>query len=151
MNSWLSSNGAPGPDYWQNRADYALHAQLDTVARALKTTETITCTNNSPGTYPVFVCNGNRIPLGKIPGQGALRPRSREKSSAHRSGAEFVRRDENIRADGDEPAVADLHLTMKFHQPLRLPTDIWAKDPRLSTTIVGSGPWNSDNFWCLPL
>ena len=27
-NEFRSASGAPGPKYWQNRADYTLHAQL---------------------------------------------------------------------------------------------------------------------------
>ncbi len=50
MNAYRSSNGAPGPAYWQNEADYELHAALDTTAKTLTTTETITYTNNSPDT-----------------------------------------------------------------------------------------------------
>ena len=42
-----SSNGAPGPSYWQNEADYELHATLDTAAKQLSTTEIITYTNNA--------------------------------------------------------------------------------------------------------
>jgi hypothetical protein len=48
VNVYRSSNGAPGPKYWQNRADYELHAKIDTVAKVLSATETITYTNNSP-------------------------------------------------------------------------------------------------------
>ncbi len=48
VNSYRSSNGAPGPAYWQNEADYELHATLDTAAKQLRATETITYTNNSP-------------------------------------------------------------------------------------------------------
>ena len=32
-NEFHSANGEPGPKYWQNRADYQLKAQLDTVAQ----------------------------------------------------------------------------------------------------------------------
>jgi hypothetical protein len=48
VNRYRSSNGAPGPDYWQNRADYALHAQLDTTHKVLSASEVITYTNHSP-------------------------------------------------------------------------------------------------------
>ncbi|HVW70875.1 MAG TPA: M1 family metallopeptidase [Steroidobacteraceae bacterium] len=48
VNRYRSSNGAPGPDYWQNRADYELHAQLDTARKELSATEVITYTNHSP-------------------------------------------------------------------------------------------------------
>jgi hypothetical protein len=52
VNVYRSSNGAPGPSYWQNEADYELHATLDTTAKQLHTDETITYTNNSPDTLP---------------------------------------------------------------------------------------------------
>ena len=47
-NQFRSANGAPGPEYWQNRADYTLQATIDTVENTLKGTETISYTNNSP-------------------------------------------------------------------------------------------------------
>ena len=47
-NEFRSANGAPGPAYWQNRADYVLHATLDTVKDILTGSETIYYTNNSP-------------------------------------------------------------------------------------------------------
>jgi hypothetical protein len=50
VNAYRSSNGAPGPQYWQNRADYELHAAIDTQNKVLSCTETITYTNNSPDT-----------------------------------------------------------------------------------------------------
>ena len=48
VNAYRSSNGAPGPSYWQNQADYEMHATLDTTAKVLKNDEVITYTNNSP-------------------------------------------------------------------------------------------------------
>ena len=36
VNAYRSSNGAPGPAYWQNEADYELHAALDTAAKQLQ-------------------------------------------------------------------------------------------------------------------
>src|SRR5580698_7769056 len=52
VNSYRSGNGAPGPNYWQNEADYELHTSLDTEAKQLTTTEVITYTNNSPDVLP---------------------------------------------------------------------------------------------------
>ena len=49
VNEYRSGNGAPGPAYWQNRADYTLHASLDPVKKELRGDEVITYTNNSPG------------------------------------------------------------------------------------------------------
>src|SRR5882672_9587245 len=48
VNAYRSGNGTPGPSYWQNEADYELHAALDTNAKTLQNDETITYTNNSP-------------------------------------------------------------------------------------------------------
>jgi hypothetical protein len=48
VNSYRSGNGAPGPDYWQNRADYEIHANLDPEKKILSASETIVYTNNSP-------------------------------------------------------------------------------------------------------
>ena len=43
-------NGAPAANYWQNRADYTLHATLDTIKNELRGGVTIAYTNNSPDT-----------------------------------------------------------------------------------------------------
>jgi len=48
VNRYRSANGAPGPDYWQNGADYEIHATLDPSAKELRANEIITYTNNSP-------------------------------------------------------------------------------------------------------
>ncbi|MBS1919758.1 MAG: M1 family metallopeptidase [Bacteroidetes bacterium] len=47
-NEFRSSNGTPGPKYWQNRADYLLHAKIDTITNILSGSETIVYSNNSP-------------------------------------------------------------------------------------------------------
>jgi hypothetical protein len=52
VNTYRSSNGAPGPGYWQNAASYEIHATLDTTAKDLHGSEIITYTNNSPDTLP---------------------------------------------------------------------------------------------------
>ncbi len=41
-------NGAPGPKYWQNHADYKLHVTLDTASQTVSGSTLITYTNNSP-------------------------------------------------------------------------------------------------------
>jgi hypothetical protein len=49
-----SAAGVPGAGYWQNRADYALDAKIDTAAKILRATETIAYTNNSPDALDVL-------------------------------------------------------------------------------------------------
>jgi peptidase M1-like protein len=44
------ADGAPGRDYWQQRADYLIRATLDTAGQRITGTESIRYTNNSPDT-----------------------------------------------------------------------------------------------------
>jgi len=48
VNRYRSADGSPGPDYWQNRADYRIVARLAPDSKLLTASETITYTNNSP-------------------------------------------------------------------------------------------------------
>ena len=49
-NLYRGGSGAPGPRYWQQRADYDLKASLDTGAKVLRGELTLRYTNNSPDT-----------------------------------------------------------------------------------------------------
>ena len=49
-NTVRTGSGAPGPGYWQQRADYVIRATLDTTSRSVRGEERITYTNNSPDT-----------------------------------------------------------------------------------------------------
>ena len=49
-NSYRTATGAPGPDYWQQRADYTVAATLDTAGKRIRGTVSIRYTNNSPDT-----------------------------------------------------------------------------------------------------
>src|SRR5699024_3914958 len=47
-NNLRSADGSPGPDYWQNRANYEIHTVLDVKDTSVKGKEKINYTNNSP-------------------------------------------------------------------------------------------------------
>ncbi len=50
-NRYRGANGAPGPDYWQQRADYTIAATLDTAnGGSVSGTVSLRYTNNSPDT-----------------------------------------------------------------------------------------------------
>ena len=49
-NLFRAGSGAPGSQYWQNRADYNLAATLDTTAKTVSGEMTLRYTNNSPDT-----------------------------------------------------------------------------------------------------
>ena len=47
-NEYRTASGAPGPQYWQQRADYNIKVSLDDQKQAITGSETITYTNLSP-------------------------------------------------------------------------------------------------------
>lgn len=51
-NVYRTGGGAPGAQYWQNRADYTIAATLDTAAKTVTGRMTLRYTNNSPDTLP---------------------------------------------------------------------------------------------------
>jgi len=49
-NQYRSANGSPGPEYWQQRADYRIAASLDTTSQSVSGSVQVRYTNNSPDT-----------------------------------------------------------------------------------------------------
>ncbi len=47
-NSYRTGSGAPGPNYWQQRADYVIDVEVDDNTQMLTASETITYYNNAP-------------------------------------------------------------------------------------------------------
>ena len=47
-NGYRSGSGAPGPNYWQQRADYVINAEVNDNTQLLTASETITYYNNAP-------------------------------------------------------------------------------------------------------
>jgi hypothetical protein len=47
-----TARGTPGPDYWQQEADYDIQVSLDPASHTVTGTETLTYTNNSPDELP---------------------------------------------------------------------------------------------------
>jgi hypothetical protein len=54
VNRYRSGSGAPGPDYWRNRADYQIAATLEPKTKILSGVETISYVNNSPDVLDVL-------------------------------------------------------------------------------------------------
>ncbi|MEO0559608.1 MAG: M1 family metallopeptidase [Bacteroidota bacterium] len=54
-NGTRTTDGTPGPNYWQNRADYDLSARIDETEQTLHGTGTITYTNNAPDALEYLV------------------------------------------------------------------------------------------------
>ena len=52
--------GEPGPQYWQNRADYHISVSFDPTTRQVRGSESITYVNNSPDTLKQLL--GYQVP-----------------------------------------------------------------------------------------
>lgn len=53
-NAFRDGAGKPGPQFWQNRVDYAIQADIDPASHTLRGDETITYTNRSPDALDVL-------------------------------------------------------------------------------------------------
>mgnify|MGYP000350130482 CR=1 FL=1 len=82
-NTYRTASGSPGKEYWQQRADYDIKAELDDVERKITGSETITYFNNSPDELPYLWLQldqnifqkdaiGNNTKTGGISGQASF-------------------------------------------------------------------------------
>ena len=54
-NGTRSRDGKPGPNYWQNHADYDIYVRLDTAEKRIYGKESVTYYNQSPDTLNSIV------------------------------------------------------------------------------------------------
>lgn len=122
-NEYRSANGAPGPKYWQNRADYKLAATLDTLQHKIAGDVEITYTNNSPD---------NLHYLWLYVEQNIYRPDSRNAATAAGAGGRYtstmftkgtVIKSIAVEADGKkwtpQYVVTDTRMQVWLPQPLK--------------------------------
>jgi hypothetical protein len=111
-----TASGVPGPRYWQNRADYAIHATLDTKAKTVTGTVQIDYANNSPDALDVLWLQLD---------QNLYRPESRGALSrggvAHGTTDGMTIDAAEVRIAG-RPAVTVTPLISDARAQLRLPT-----------------------------
>ena len=114
-NTIRTGSGRPGPDYWQQQADYAIDAQLDDATHTLTGTVRLTYTNNSPETltYLWFHLEQNLFETdsrgGPVTGRAAS---SLSDEHGYRLG--------EITVDGRtvEPLVTDTRMRLDLAEPL---------------------------------
>jgi hypothetical protein len=62
-NEYRTGSGAPGPKYWQNRADYKINVALEEEKGTVSGDVEITYKNNSPENWNLSGCNSIRMHL----------------------------------------------------------------------------------------
>src|ERR1700733_5472690 len=144
INSYRSSNGAPGPDYWQNSADYEIKANLDTTAKQLSAAEEITYTNNGPNELPSLWVQLD---------QNMYRRDSRSNTMGGRTRAEFtdglVFDSVEIEALGQTTkavyTVSDTRMQIRLAQPLQGRGGVLKIDIKYHYAIPGT--WGGRTSW----
>ncbi|MFN2635543.1 MAG: M1 family metallopeptidase [Gemmatimonadaceae bacterium] len=117
-NNYRSGSGAPGPDYWQQRADYTITASLDTGTTEVRGSTEIRYTNNSPDTLRFVWLQADQN-LYRIGSKGsALFPAdSRWGVRGFQGGYDFS----EIRINGVvvQPKINDTMVRLDLAEPLR--------------------------------
>jgi hypothetical protein len=116
-NRYRSAGGQPGPDYWQQRADYSIAATLDTSSQSLAGRVTITYTNNSPDTL-TFVwlqLDQNLYHEGSI-GSTLHAEETRWGARGYRGGYDI--HDLTVNGRPAQPVITDTRMKVKLPAPL---------------------------------
>lgn len=119
-----TADGRPGPEYWQNKADYIINASLDDVEHAITGNVQITYTNNSPQSLPFIWLQLD---------QNIYRQGSRSIAATSISGGRWANRNEfnggyniksvNIIQSGKQSSIKhdifDTRMKISFTSPLK--------------------------------
>ncbi len=157
VNSYRSSNGAPGPAYWQNTADYEMHADLDTRAKLLRNDEVITYTNNSPDTLTslwihmeqniyrkdarALIANGMR-PRTRVLPDSEENPNARTTDGFVLDGVEIERGKTTVKA---KYLISDTRMQIRLDKPLAPKGGVLKLYIRYHYTIPGI--WGGRTSW----
>ena len=137
-NAFRSASGSPGPAYWQNRADYQIHARIDATTRTLSGEEVITYTNNSPDALDLLWVQLD---------QNIYRPHSRGSFMFHLPGAGHTAGDviDKLSASTHGHAIPSSFLVSDTRMQIHLAKPLAAKGGTLYLRIrwhyTVPGPW----------
>lgn len=107
-NAYRDAAGAPGPAYWQQRADYVIAATLDTGTKTLTGAVTVHYTNNSPDTLRfVWMQLDQNLYQPGSEGQGRYGSESRNAGNGFQGGYSLA----EVTVNG-AAVVPDVHNTM---------------------------------------
>jgi len=131
VNRYRSADGRPGPDYWQNRADYEIHATLDPQSKTLTGTETITYTNNSPKPLDYLWLHLDQN-LYRTDARGNFSGDSAPKADEHTEGDVIT----SVEVVGDHGTVKAAHLISDTRMRVDLPQPVAADGGKVRVRIA---------------
>lgn len=119
-NTYRTASGKPGPEYWQNQADYEIEVELDDSANTITGNVQITYTNNSPQNldFVWLQLEQNRFTHDS---RGTL---TTPTGGNRYSGNEFGGYDiQNVKVDGESVEIFITDTRMKIYLPEALEKD----------------------------
>ena len=117
-NGYRSSGGEPGPDYWQQRADYTITASLDTGTTQLNGSVQIRYTNNSPDTLRyVWVQVDQNLYRAGSKGSALFPADSRWGVRGFQGGYDLT--DVRVNGTAVQPRINDTMMRLDLPSPLR--------------------------------
>jgi hypothetical protein len=117
-NRYRSSIGAPGPDYWQQRADYTIAASLDTGTTQVTGSVEIAYTNNSPDTLRyVWLQADQNLYRAASKGSALFPADSRWGVRGFQGGYTFT--DVRVNGTAVQPRINDTMMRVDLPAPLR--------------------------------
>jgi len=117
VNRYRSGNGLPGPDYWQNRVDYAIRATLDPKARTITGSVEIGYTNNSPDALDVLWLQLDQN-LYRVGSRGGLALGGVPRGSTEGMTLDAVNVEVDGRSTAIRPVITDARAQLQLAQPL---------------------------------
>jgi len=117
-NRYRSAIGSPGPDYWQQRADYTISATLDSASHSIRGAVQIRYTNNSPDTlrYVWLQLDQN---LNRPGSQGSMLFAAESRWGVRGFNGGYELRDVRVNAQSVAPRVHDTMMQLSLPVPLR--------------------------------
>lgn len=119
-NAYRTASGKPGPEYWQNQADYEIAVELDDKNNKIKGDVTITYTNNSPQNldFVWLQLEQNRFTADS---RGTLTtPTGGNRYSGNEFGGYDIK---NVKIDGNKAEIFITDTRMKIYLPETLEKD----------------------------
>lgn len=132
-NDFHSATGRPGPDYWQNRADYNIEATLDTTNHRVEGNVTITYTNNSPYEMNFLWLQLDQNTFREDSRGTAVSPVGGGRNTVDTYTEGYQLQDVSIDLNGDE-SKAD-YLVTDTRMQIRLPEPLEAEGEKMTISI----------------
>ncbi|MGY0408082.1 MAG: M1 family metallopeptidase, partial [Polaribacter sp.] len=133
VNAYHSATGHPGPEYWQNMANYKIKASLDTINHRINGRVTINYVNNSPYKLDFLWLQLDQNTFKKDSRGSALYP-ANDRNGVHTFTNGYTLKNVSVKMNKGGSEKAD-YLVSDTRMQIRLPKELEAKGENMEITI----------------